>query len=147
MKFSSVRSGALLLLLAGLAGLFAACGSTATSTSGSTAPTAQSNVVYATMYNDHMMLSQSTFSAGMPYHFLMTNNGTLQQECAIVPHSTTQMPMGTIRHNALIMTTLMMPGATHAFDYTFPRSMASQQLEFMCYANGQVTMSMGIQIT
>jgi hypothetical protein len=146
MKVSPVRGGVLLLLLAGLAGLFAACGSTATSTTGSTTPTTQSNVVHASMYNDHMLLSQSTFSAGMPYRFLMTNHGTLQQACAMVPHSMSQMPMGMIRHNALMMTNVMMPGATQAFDYTFPRSTASQQLEFMCYANGQVTMRLGIQI-
>jgi hypothetical protein len=93
-----------------------------------------------------MTLSQSTFSAGMPYHFQMTNNGTLQQECAIVPHSMSQMPMDMMRHNALMMTSVMMPGAAQALDYTFPTGMTSQQLNFICYVNGQTTMHMAIHV-
>jgi phosphopantothenoylcysteine synthetase/decarboxylase len=145
MKLSFVRAGALLLLLAGIFAL-AACGTTTTSTSNSTTPTTPANAIHVSMYNDHMTLSQSTFSAGMPYHFLMHNNGTLQQACAIVPHSASQMPMGMMQHHALMMTNVMMPGATKAFDYTFPTGMASQQLDFACYANGQNTMHMAIQV-
>jgi hypothetical protein len=98
------------------------------------------------MYNDHMMLSQTAFSAGMPYHFLMTNKGTLQQQCAIVPSTMGQMPMDMARQHALMMTDTMMPGATQTMHYTFPMGMSSQQFAFMCYANGQATMSMGIQV-
>jgi len=145
MKFSFVYAGALLLLLAGILAL-AACGTTTTSSTGSMTPTAPANVVHANMYNDHMTLSQSTFSAGMPYHFLMHNNGTLQQQCAMVPQSVSQMPMGMMQHHALMMTGVMMPGATQAFDFTFPMGMASQQLVFTCYANGRNTMHMMIQV-
>jgi hypothetical protein len=145
MKFFSIHTGALLLLLAGVLAL-TACSSTTTSTTGRATPTTPANTVHVSMYNDHMTLSQSTFSAGMPYHFQMTNNGTLQQQCAIVPHSMSQMPMGMMQHNALMMTKVMAPGATQAFDYTFSMGMASQQLGFACYANGQNTMHMAIQV-
>jgi hypothetical protein len=146
MKFSFVRAGALLLMLAGTLAL-AACGTTTTSTTSSTTtPTTPANTIHVSMYNDHMMLSQSTFSAGMPYHFLIHNNGTIQQGCAIVPHAMSQMPMDMMQHNALMMTRAVAPGTTQAFDYSFPMGMASQQLEFMCFANGQVTMHMPIQV-
>jgi hypothetical protein len=145
MKFSFVRAGALLVMLAGILAL-AACGTTTTSTSGRATPTTSANTVHVSMYNDHMTLSQSTFSAGMPYHFQMHNNGTVQQGCAMVPSSMSQMPMGMMKQHALMMTNVMMPGTTQAFDYTFPTGMASQQLEFMCYANGQITMHMPIQV-
>jgi hypothetical protein len=145
MKFSFARGRALLLLLTGILAL-AACSSTTTSTTGRATPTTPANTVHVSMYNDHMTLSQLTFSAGMPYHIMVTNNGTLQQQCAIVPHSMSQMPMGMMQHNALMMTKVMAPGATQAFDYTFAMGMASQQLDFACYANGQNTMHMPIQI-
>jgi hypothetical protein len=145
MKFSFVRGGAVLLMLAGVLAL-AACGTTTTSTTGRATPTTPANSVHVSMYNDHMTLSQSTFSAGMPYHFLITNTGTLQQACAIVPHSMSQMPMNMMQQNALMMTRVTMPGATQAFDYTFPMGLASQQLEITCFANGQNTMHMPIQI-
>jgi hypothetical protein len=134
-----------LLLLAGDVAL-AACTSTTTSTTGRATPTTSANTVHVSMYNDHMTLTLSTFSAGMPYHFLMTNNGTLQQQCAIVPHSMSQMPMGMMQQHALMMSRAMMPGATQGFDYTFPMGMASQQLDFACYANGQNTMHLAIQV-
>lgn len=145
MNFSFVRGGALLLMLAGVLAL-AACGTTTTSTTRSTTPTTQSTTVHVSMYNDHMMLSQSTFSAGTPYHFLIHNSGTLQQACAIVPSSMSQMSIDMIQRNALMMTRVTMPGATQAFDYTFPMGMASQQLEVSCFANGQNTMRTTIQV-
>jgi hypothetical protein len=145
MKFSFVRGGAFFLMLAGVLAL-AACGTTTTSTTSSTTPTTRSNTVHVSMYNDHMTLSQSTFSADTPYHFLIHNSGTLPQACAIVPGSMSQMSMNMIQRNALMMTRVTMPGATQAFDYTFPMGLASQQLEVTCFANGQNTMRMTIQV-
>jgi hypothetical protein len=100
------------------------------------------------MNNNRMMSSQTAFSAGMPYHFMMTNKGTLQQQCAMVPYTMGmgQMPMDMARQHALMMTNMMMPGTTQAFDYSFSMGMASQQFAFMCYANGNPTMSMGIHV-
>lgn len=129
------------------AGVLAACsGSTTPPGGSSTTPAGQSQAVQVTVYDDRMDLSQTAFSAGMPYHFVVTNTGALPQECMIMPHEMGQMPMGDLRHQALMTTHVMMPGMTRAFDYTFSPAMASQQLPFTCYSNGHATMSTFMQI-
>jgi hypothetical protein len=135
------------LLLALAAGAFAACATTITPAGGvTTTPAGQSWEVQVTVYNDRMNLSQATFSTGVPYHFVVTNRGTLPQECMLMPHAMGQMPMGDLRHQALMTTNEMLPGATRAFNYIFPAMMAAQQVQFSCYSNGQATMSRFMQI-
>jgi hypothetical protein len=137
--------GAALLLL--VAALLAACSaSTYPSTSSSATPAGQHQDVQVTVHDDRMDLSQTTFSAGTPYHFVVTNHGTLPQECLIMPHQMGQMPMGDLRHQALMTTNVMMPGAVRAFDYTFSVATVPQQVEFTCYYNGHATMSRFMQI-
>jgi hypothetical protein len=137
--------GAALLLL--VAALLAACSASTSPSSGvSATPAGQHQDVQVTVHDDWMDLSQATFSAGRPYHFVVTNQGTLPQECMIMPHEMGQMPMGDLRHQALMTTNVMMPGAMQAFDYTFSPAMAPQQVEFTCYSNGRATMSTFMQI-
>ncbi len=122
--------GVLLFMLTAV--VLAACSGSTNPTGGSsTTPAGQSQAVQVTVYDDRMALSQTTFSAGMPYHFVVTNKGTLQQECLIMPHAMGQTPMGDLRHQALMTTTVMMPGMTRAFDYTFSTAMAAQATAYL----------------
>lgn len=138
--------GGLLVVLAAV--ILAACNGSTSRAGGLATPTGQTQAknVQVTLYDNRMEFSHTTFSAGTPYHFVMTNKGTLQQECMITPSGMGQMPMENMRQRAMMTTNGMMPGTTGTVDYIFPAGMAPQQLQFNCFSNGRATMSMPIQV-
>lgn len=113
----------------------AACGSNTTTTSSA------SQEVQVTLTGTTLTSSMTTFSPGMAYHFVVTNNGQDAQEFAMVPMGMDMehMPMNALRSNALHMIDTIAPGMTATFDYTFASSMMGRNFEFSCLSSGHNT--------
>ena len=125
-------AGAVLAVFA-LVGL-AACG---------TAQAATTQTVNVTLTDAGVTATPTTFHAGMRYHFVVTNNGTVAHEFLIMPpgmaHAMGQMPMAQWHRQAMQSTGLIGPGVMDSFDYTFatmPMMQQGQGDEFGCYADG-----------
>lgn len=135
------------VLLALVAAVLTACTGATTAPRGTvTTPSVQVRTVQATIMNGRMDVSQTTFSRGVRYTFVVTNDGVLQQECMITPHPMGEDPMDQAPSKALKTTSVIMPGTTQAFEYTFPPTMAPQQLWFNCYSHGIATVGTHLQL-
>ena len=124
----------LLAALSVLLVVLAACGSSTTTPSGS-------QQVQVTLTGTTITSSMTTYSPGMAYHFVVTNNGQDAQEFAMVPMGMDMEHMSTnaLRSNALHMIDTIAPGMTATFDYTFASSMMGHNFEFSCLSSGQNT--------
>jgi hypothetical protein len=115
--------------------VLAACGgSTTTTPSGS-------QEVQVTLTDTTLTSSMTTFTPGMAYHFVVTNNGQHAQVFSMVPMGMDMehMSMNAIRSNALHMIDNIAPGMTATFDYTFASSMMGRNFEFSCISSGNNT--------
>ena len=114
----------LFALLSMLLLVLAACG-------GSSTPSG-SQEVQVTLTGTTITSSMMSFSAGVPYHFSVTNNGSAPQEFAMMAQGMDMdhMSMNDIHSNALHMIDTIAPGMTSTFDYTFASSMMGNNLEF-----------------
>jgi uncharacterized cupredoxin-like copper-binding protein len=129
--------GTLSLLLA-----LAACGT------GNTTNTANSVQVTETEYA--ITSSITSFSPGITYHFVVTNNGMTAHEFMIMPKSEGNMngmPMGHMDKMALASIDNINPGETKTLDYTFPSSAANSHPEFACYVPGHYEAGMKQDVT
>jgi uncharacterized cupredoxin-like copper-binding protein len=83
--------------------------------------------------------SLTTFSVGVPYHFVVTNKGAVNHEFVIMPPeqgvqgSETQLPSTAL---AGILGKDLTPGATKTLDYTFTKAAPAGSLEFACHLPG-----------
>jgi len=93
-----------------------------------------SQEVRVTLSDNKIESSLTTFTSGMPYHFVVTNTGR-------VPHQFVMMPMGMgmgqmsvdeMHQRALFMYDSVAPGETRTFDYSFAPSTAGQRFKFAC---------------
>jgi uncharacterized cupredoxin-like copper-binding protein len=126
--------------------VLAACGSSTTtsgSQQGQTTPSG-SQTVQVTLSDNNVTSSLTTFTAGMPYHFVVTNTGQVAHQFVMIP-----MGMGMehrsadeMHHSALYMYDSVAPGESRMFDYTFAQSAAGQSLQFACGTQGQYTAGM-----
>jgi uncharacterized cupredoxin-like copper-binding protein len=93
--------------------------------------------------------SITTFTVGVPYHFVITNNGTVAHELVIAPPSQAgsngTLPTPTIM--AMVDKTQLQPGQTATLDYTFTQAAAAGTLELACYLPGHYEAGMHIPIT
>lgn len=92
--------------------------------------------------------SQTTFQVGVPYHFVVTNKGTVQHEFMIIkpePAGTdsTQLDSEAIVH---IEEDDLNPGETHSIDYTFTKPYPSGTLEIACHMPGHYENGMHLPI-
>jgi uncharacterized cupredoxin-like copper-binding protein len=103
-----------------------------------------SQTVQVTLSDTKVDSSLTTFTAGMPYHFVVTNTGQ-------VAHQFVMMPMGMgmehmsadeMHHAALYMYDNVASGETRAFDYTFATFYAGQSLAFVCGTQGHYAAGM-----
>lgn len=94
--------------------------------------------------------SVTTFIPGVPYHFVVTNNGHVEHELMLMPenmdtmngltmHSMDQMALLEVRHLA--------PGQTKTLDYTFPVSTMGTHLQFSCHYPGHYQAGMSLNVT
>ena len=121
--------------------LLAACGSSTTpsgSQSGQTTPSG-SQTVHVTLSDNNVESSLTTFTAGMHYHFVVTNMGHVAHQFAMMPMGMDMehMSVAEMHHAALYMYDSVAPGETRTFDYTFASSMmGGQRFEFACGMQG-----------
>jgi uncharacterized cupredoxin-like copper-binding protein len=121
-----------LLVLTGCAGV--------TSTSQGAQPTtpSQAQVAHITLSDSGISADRSTFSAGMSYHFVVTNTGQVAYQFMMGSGGWKghHMPMGWGHQMTLYQSYQIAPGATQTFDYTFPASAVGQSFGFGCSRMG-----------
>ena len=123
--------------------VLAACGGGATSGSGSPVQ------VQVTLTDFKIDSSLTTFSVGVPYHFVVTNKGAVAHEFVIMPPeqgtqgSESQLPSTAL---AGIMGKDLAAGASKTLDYTFQAAPAGG-LEFACHLPGHYEAGMHTPIT
>ncbi|HLL80985.1 MAG TPA: hypothetical protein VKT25_15855 [Ktedonobacteraceae bacterium] len=121
-----------------LALFVAACGSTTTTGSvTSTATSATENAipmnqpmargavkVYITLEEYHVVSSLTTFQAGTPYYFVVTNRGHDYHEFMIMPSAPDGSPLSLEAQYKGMMLELepILPGTTWTHNFTFPTS-------------------------
>jgi uncharacterized cupredoxin-like copper-binding protein len=85
--------------------------------------------------------SLTTFSVGVPYHFVVSNKGTMEHEVYIMPPTTSDMTADQVsaaKSTALagIAADKLAAGASQTFDYTFTKAYPSGSVEFACHLPG-----------
>jgi len=98
--------------------------------------------------------SIDSFEVGVPYHFVVTNDGVINHEFMIMaPLSEDQMmmdmDMGAMDEMALAMIEAdeLTPGTTKTLDYTFTETASTGDLEFVCRVEGHYEAGMHLPIT
>jgi uncharacterized cupredoxin-like copper-binding protein len=94
--------------------------------------------------------SQTTFEVGVPYHFVVTNEGTVEHEFMIgEPIEPGAMDMEAMDEQALahIEEDDLQPGDTATVDYTFTEPAPAGTLEFSCHLAGHYENGMHLPIT
>ncbi len=132
--------GAVLLVLAGCAGVGSTApgGQPAPSAQASTAPS-QAQVVHVTISDGGITADPSTFSAGTPYHFVVTNTGQVTYHFMMGRGGwgCCHMPMGWRHQMTPYLSSQIAPGETKTFDYTLPTSAVGPSFGFGCYQQGE----------
>ncbi len=128
------------LLLVPFLLLLVACGSSTTpsgSQPGQTTPSG-SQAVQVILSDNTINSSLTTFTAGMPYHFVVTNTGQVAHQFVMIPMGMgmEHMSVDEMHHAALYMYDSVAPGETRMFDYTFAPSSAGQSFQFACGTQG-----------
>ena len=145
-----------LLLIISLT-VLAACGSDSQTptTSNSQTPTPTSSSSEKPAAKDvHIVMTEmkiesdvTTFTHGVPYHFIVVNKGSMQHEFEIAnkiaPDATEQ------QHDAASIKELQRldPSKTQTLDFTFPNAAPAGKLELECGMAGHYTQGMHIDIT
>ncbi len=128
------------LLLVPFMLILAACGGSTTPSGSQPVRSTPSGpqVVHVTLSDNKVESSLTTFTAGMPYHFVVKNTGQLAHQCAMTPMGMARehMSVDEMHHSALLMYDSVAPGETRTFDYTFSPSSAGQNFEFACGTQG-----------
>lgn len=92
--------------------------------------------------------SLTTFEQGVPYHFIVTNKGSVEHELAIMPPTTdaTDSEANEKAELAVIEADSLQPGATATLDYTFTQAYPEGTLEFACHVPGHYEAGMHLPI-
>lgn len=96
--------------------------------------------------------SITDLKVGVPYHFVVTNAGTVNHEIMIMPPMTEDqmaMDMAELDKTVLVMISAdeLTPGATKSFDYTFTEPTSTGTLEFACHTPGHYEAGMKLPVT
>ncbi len=126
--------------------VLAACGGSTTpsgSQQGQTIPTGTQGV-QVTLSDNKVDSSLTTFTAGVPYHFVITNTGQVAHQFVMIPMGMgmEHMSADEMHHSALYMYDSVVPGESRMFDYTFAASTAGQSFQFACGTQGHYAAGM-----
>jgi len=117
-----------LIVLAAAAFLLTACGGQ------------RATEVKITLTEFGIKSSMTEFQSGVPYHFVVTNEGAVEHEIMIMPplledQMGMAMDMAALDEMALAMIEAeeLQPGKTASFDYTFTEAAPAGVLEFACH--------------
>lgn len=113
-----------------------------------------SNEVKITLTDFGIESSRTSFDAGVPYHFVVTNNGQVEHEIMLMaPMTEEQMSMNMDMEEmdamalAHIEAEELQPGTTAEMDYTFTDPAPAGTLEFSCHIAGHYEAGMKLPIT
>jgi uncharacterized cupredoxin-like copper-binding protein len=128
------RTALILLSVIAAGALLSACGG---SPSGPVTVT-----VTATEYKFESSLT--TFKVGVPYHFVVTNKGTMEHEFMVIKPEPSSVGSDQLDADALahIEETDLQPGQTTSVDYTFLQPAPEGTLEFACHLAGHYEQGM-----
>ena len=139
MTKSARRSTTLLACLVILSTALAACGS---ATGGNKAVDVQ-----ITLTDFKVDSSLTTFSVGVPYHFIITNKGSVAHEFLIMPPA--DMSAADAARKQAVVTVAdkdLQSGATKTVDYTFTTAAPQGTLEMACHITGHYEAGMHLPI-
>lgn len=94
--------------------------------------------------------SVTSFTVGVPYHFIVTNKGTVNHEFMVMPpvvpgnmtmQEMDKMALGVIEGDKLP------PGSTQSLDITFTKQFPKSALELACHTPGHYEAGMKLPIT
>jgi uncharacterized cupredoxin-like copper-binding protein len=111
------------------------------------------NTVNVTLTEYKITASQTTFTTGVKYHFVVTNQGQGSHELMLMPPVNGDMGMGSNMGDldkmalARVDESHLPPGANQSFDYTFTDPAATGKLEFACHVGDHYEMGMRLPIT
>lgn len=92
-----------------------------------------------------------TFEVGVPYHFIITNEGAVNHELMIMEPMMEGMEMDMEEMDAMALAYVeedeLPPGATQTLDYTFTAAAPAGSLEFDCHIEGHYEAGMKLPIT
>lgn len=128
----SIKRFTLFIALVMVASLgLAACGGTASASN-------QPVEVKVTLTEFKIDSSVTNFKVGVPYHFTVTNQGSVPHEFQIMPPATGQLTADQIQKLALagIGQSNLGAGATATLDYTFTQEYPQGALELACHLPG-----------
>lgn len=113
-----------------------------------------SNEVKITLTDFGMESSRTSFEVGVPYHFIITNEGAINHEMMIMaPLTEMQMSMDMDMEEmdamalAMIEEDELTPGTTMTLDYTFTEPAPAGTLEFACHVEGHYIAGMKLPFT
>jgi len=92
--------------------------------------------------------SITSFKVGVPYHFIVTNNGSVPHEFNIMPPESGQLTTEQVHQMALaeIGQSDLAAGVTATLDYTFTQEYPQGALELTCHLPGHYEAGMHIPI-
>lgn len=92
-----------------------------------------------------------SFEVGVPYHFIITNEGQVNHELMIMEPMMAGMNMTMEEMDAMALAHVeeedLTPGATQTLDYTFTEPAPAGSLEFSCHIEGHYEAGMVLPIT
>jgi len=95
--------------------------------------------------------SLDTFEVGVPYHFIITNEGAINHELMIMEPMMPGMDMSMEEMDAMALAFVeedeLTPGATQTLDYTFTEPAPAGSLELGCHIVGHYEAGMVLPIT
>ncbi|MBX5455504.1 MAG: hypothetical protein IRZ31_01280 [Thermogemmatispora sp.] len=125
----------LVLCLPLLLVFLAACGRATSGTSSSNSPGPQT--IKITIGDFFVHSPQTTFVTGVPYHFVVTNQGQHHHDFLIMhPMNTETMVMDEVYQRALVYIYNIAPGESKTLDFTFDHTAPAGMLEFSCHYGG-----------
>jgi uncharacterized cupredoxin-like copper-binding protein len=111
------------------------------------------NTVTVTLTEYKVQASQTTFTTGITYHFVVTNQGKQNHELMLIPPVSGNLGMGSNMDNLDKMALFVVgadklaSGATQHIDYTFTQPAAPGKLEFACHVGDHYQRGMRLSIT
>jgi uncharacterized cupredoxin-like copper-binding protein len=95
--------------------------------------------------------SLDTFEVGVPYHFIITNEGAVNHELMIMEPMMPGMDMTMEEMDAMALAFVeedeLTPGVTQTLDYTFTEPAPAGSLELGCHIEGHYEAGMLLPIT
>jgi uncharacterized cupredoxin-like copper-binding protein len=133
MKTTVKRSAIFLACLIILSTALAACGASGGGSKGTD--------VQITLTDFKVESSLTAFSVGVPYHFIITNKGSVAHELAIMaPTGDMSTALLTVAEKDL------QAGASKTADFTFTKAAPDGTLEFACHITGHYEAGMHLPI-